>query len=453
MQTHERLGLDFSSFESSLPPQSVDAEEAILGGIMLDPGAMDRVMSLLEPEAFYIYAHETIYRACVALRSQRQPTDLMMVTTWLYDNGLLEKVGGQSKLVQLVDHTVSAVNVDRYAILVAEKYTRRRLIQAGHQIVQLGYRTEQTLDEVLGEAEQKIFALNQAKAGGSSSVELGVSIVNSYNQSLAIARNEATAGISTGFYDLDGMTGGFSRGDLVIAAGRPSMGKTAFMLNIARHVARSLPVIIFSLEMSATQLAQRQLAAESGVPSDRLRTGNLSDRDWEAATEALAACGELPIVINDDTTLTVSQMASEARRVALSQGGLGMIFVDYLQLMKSIGKHGNRVGELSEITRELKSMARELDVPVVVLSQLSRGVEARTNKRPMMSDLRDSGSIEQDADLILMLFRDEYYNPDSPDRGLAEIILSKHRNGPTGTIKLLFKNELTKFLNLQQRSY
>ncbi len=440
--------LNFSAFSNALPPQNVDAEESILGGILLDPEAIGRVVDQLRPEAFYINAHQEIYKAALALHSQGKPIDLMSVTTWLYDRELLEKVGGTSKLAQLVERTVSAVNVDLYATLVMDKYLRRQLIGAGNDIVQLGYETSTELEIVLDQAEQKIFNLTQ-KRPQQGLVPISETLIQAFQEiETRNQDNVAFSGIPSNFYDLDAMTGGFQRSDLIIIAGRPSMGKTSFALGIARNIAERLPIAIFSLEMSKEQLVQRLLACEAEIESNYLMTGRIAANQWEKLSYALGSLSELPIYIDDTATQTVMQMRSQARRLQAEQGGkLGLILIDYLQLMEGSGSE-NRVQELSRITRSLKGLARELKVPVIALSQLSRGVEARTNKRPMMSDLRESGSIEQDSDLIIMLYRDEYYHPDTPDRGIAEVIITKHRNGPTGVVKLLFDPQFTRFRNL-----
>jgi replicative DNA helicase len=436
--------------DQSLPPQNVEAEESILGGILLDSEAMGRVADLLTPEAFYIRDHQEIFQAALDLHRQGKPTDLMTVTSWLADRNLLEKVGGTSKLAQLIDRTVTAVNIDRYAALVMDKYMRRQLIGAGHDIVDLGYDTATDLELVLDRAEQKVFGLTQ-KRPQQGLVRLSETLIQTFENIDSRQQEAILPGLTCDFYDLDAMTSGFQRSDLIIIAGRPSMGKTAFGLGIALNIARlhNLPVAIFSLEMSKEQLAQRLLSSEAKIESNRLRSGRLAQSDLEPLSIAMGTLSELPIFIDDSSTLTVMQMRSQVRRLQAEQGGrLGLVLLDYLQLMEGGGD--NRVQELAKITRSLKGMAREVNAPVIALSQLSRGVEARTNKRPMMSDLRESGSIEQDADLIIMLYRDSYYNPDSPDRDLAEVIITKHRNGPTGIVKLVFEPELTKFKNLMR---
>ncbi len=581
--------LSFDSLGSDrLPPQNIEAEEAILGGILLDPEAISRVWDRLLPEAFYISAHKAIYQAAQKLHSQGKPTDLLSVTAWLSDHDLLTRIGGKSKLAQLVDRTVSAVNIDALATLVMEKYLRRKLIQSGNEIVQLGYETQSELATVLDQAEQKVFSITQERPQ-QGLIPLSDTLIYTFQDIENRHQGIALPGLPCGFYDLDAMTGGFQRSDLIIVAGRPSMGKTSYCLNIAHNVAalHKLPVAIFSLEMSKEQLGQRMLASVAGIESNRLRAGRISQNEWEPLSHAIAVLSELPIFIDDTPNITVTEMRSQARRLQAEQGGeMGLILLDYLQLMEGSGD--NRVQELSKITRSLKGLARELNVPIIALSQLSRQVETRNNKRPMMSDLRESGcltgdslvrladtgvqvaiselagisdfavwalneatmqleravvsnafstgvkpvwrlqtrlghtiratgnhkfltihgwqrleqlqtgdrialnlrlstsdvdwdeivliqadgetevydltvpelhnfianniivhnSIEQDADLVIMLYRDSYYNPDSPDRNIAEIIIAKHRNGPTGTVKLLFEPNLTKFMNL-----
>ncbi|MFB2835378.1 replicative DNA helicase [Floridanema evergladense] len=441
--------INFPSVGDRLPPQNIEAEESILGGILIDPEAINRVADLLTPEAFSLEAHKTIYRATSSLHSQGKPTDLLTVMAWLADRKLLDKIGGQSKLVQLVDRTVSAVNIDQYAKLIEDKHIRRKLIHVGHEITQLGYDTAKELPIILDEAEEKVFGITQERPQ-QGLVSIGETAGYIYQE--VEKRNQDSAilpGLSCDFYDLDAMTGGFQRSDLIIVAGRPSMGKTSFSVSIAQNIAgkHRLPIAIFSLEMSKEQLVQRMLSSESEIESNRLRSGRISQNEWDSLSSALGVLTELPIYIDDSAIITVTEMKSQARRLQTEIGGeLGLILIDYLQLMEGGGD--NRVQELSKITRSLKGLARELNVPVIALSQLSRGVEARTNKRPMMADLRESGSIEQDADLVIMLYRDEYYNPDSPDRGVAEIIITKHRNGPTGTVKLLFDPQFTRFRNM-----
>ncbi|MGG6268417.1 replicative DNA helicase [Leptolyngbya sp. AN03gr2] len=697
---------NFQPVNDRIPPQNLDAEEAILGGILLDPEAITRILDILRSEAFYSSAHQEIYKACVALHQQGSPTDLMSVSTWLNDRGLLDKLGGQSKLVQLVDRTVSAVNIDQYATLVVDKYLRRKLISTGHQISQLGHETAKDLEKVLDEAEQKVFSITQVRPNQGLIATSDI-LTKTFAEIEERSAGMALPGLASGFYDLDGKTQGFQRSDLIIVAGRPSMGKclahdaelvladgsiatieeiyqrrqaelltlndnwkfsvtepsafiddgikpvfrvttrlgrtvettlthpyltldgwlplsslrvgdriavpriidvfgkvsvapseidrlvelsmkeipsfvfqlvrdqlatflnrllangyvlhheklarqvqhlllrfgvvsqlqfdsaaqpvwkldlidatsievfdsatyeaqagsvlcvqrsnvlqelansdvywdeitaiefvgekqvydltipkthnfvandicvhnTAFCLGLGRNIAAQykLPVAVFSLEMSKEQIVQRLLASEARIESGRLRSGRIASQDWEPLSNAIGRLSELRIFIDDTPNISVVEMRSRARKLQAEQGGaLGMILIDYLQLMEGSGSE-NRVQELARITRALKGLARELNVPVIALSQLSRSVESRADKRPMMSDLRESGSIEQDADLVMMLYRDEYYNEDTPDRGIAEVLITKHRNGPTGTIKLLFEPQFTRFLNL-----
>ena len=383
---------------SDLMPTNIEAEEAILGGILIDPEAISRIAELLRPEFFAITAHQVIYRSALDLFLQGQPTDLMTVTTWLTDRNQLEQVGGLTKLAQLVDRTVSAVNIDQYAVLVEDKYQRRKLIEAGNNIVQLGYETATPLETVLDRAEQEIFSITQERPQQDL-----VSIGETLNQTFQDLenRNEGLTlpGIPSGFYDLDAMTGGFQRSDLIIVAARPAMGKTAFCTNIAHHIAaglQKLPVAVFSLEMSKEQLVQRILSSEAKIESNRLRSGRISQNEWEPISTAIGNLSELPLFIDDTPNITVTEIRSKVRRLQAEQGGtLGLVLLDYLQLME--GSSDNRVQELSRITRSLKGLARELNVPIIALSQLSRGVEARTNKRPMMSDLRESGCLGGDS--------------------------------------------------------
>jgi replicative DNA helicase len=445
--------LNFQPEVEHMPPQNVEAEELILGGILLDPEAIGRVTDLLGPDAFYLSAHQEIYRAALGLHAQGSPTDLMCITAWLQDHSLLDKVGGHSKLGQLVDRTVSAVNVDQYAALIKDKFLRRQLIKASNEVAQSAYDTAKKLEVVLDQAEQKIFAVTQdrVRQGLTATEEILASTFAELEQR---SLGEVLPGLSCNFYDLDAMTQGFQRSDLIIIAGRPSMGKTALSVQIARQIAEihKTGVAIFSLEMSKEQLVQRLLASESGIDSNYLRAGRIHETQWEPLSRAIGTLSQLPIYIDDSPNPSINELRSSARRLQAERPeGLGLIMLDYLQLMGGGDATDGRVQELSRITRSLKALARELHVPIIALSQLSRGVEARTNKRPLMSDLRESGAIEQDADLIVLLYRDDYYNPDTPEKGVCELILAKHRNGPVGTVKLLFQPSQTKFFNLARQ--
>jgi len=422
-------GGGFEATPDGLPPQNLEAEEAVLGGILLDPDAIGRVADVLQPEAFYLGAHREIYRTALMLHSQGKPTDLTAMAAWLADTGHLEKVGGSARLVELVERTLSTASIDQVARLVMDKYLRRQLIRSGNEVIRLGFDQSKPMEQVVPTAEI---------------------LTSTFNEIESRSLGTAVAGIPVNFYDLDAITQGLQRSDLIIVAGRPAMGKTSIVLNIAKNVAQlhHLPVAVFSLEMSKEQLTYRLLSMEVGIESGRLRTGRLQPEEWPLLGNAISSLSQLPLFLDDKPNAGVLEMRSLCRRLMAETGKeLGLVMIDYLQLMEG-STPDNRVQELSRITRGLKGMARELNVPVMALSQLSRGVEARTNKRPMLSDLRESGSIEQDADLVLMIYRDEYYNPETADRGITEVIVTKHRNGPVGTVKLLFEPQFTRFRNL-----
>ncbi|MFN5513178.1 MAG: replicative DNA helicase [Cyanobacteriota bacterium] len=377
------------SVSPRLPPQNIEAEEAVLGGLLLDADALGRVADSLVLEAFYVQAHRSIYQAILALHAQSEPTDVMTVSAWLQDHHLFEAIGGIAKLTQLLEQTVSAVNIDQYAALVMDKYLRRQLIGAGNEIVELGYDTTVELETVFDESEQKIFRLTQKRPQGGL-VPIAETLIQTFADLEKLHQKTASPGVATSFYDLDAMTGGFQRADLIILAGRPSMGKTALGLSMAANIARkqNLPVAIFSLEMSKEQLVLRLLASEARIESNKLRTGHLTITEIEEISVAMGNLSALPIYIDDTANITVMQMRSQTRRLQSEQKEpLGLVLIDYLQLME--GASDNRVQELSKITRSLKGLAREINAPVMALSQLSRGVESRTNKRPMMSDLRE----------------------------------------------------------------
>lgn len=403
----------FEELAGKMPPQNIEAEEAILGGTFLDPEAMGRIVDVLRPEMFYVTAHQEIFRACLMLHNQGRPTDIMSVTTWLSDRELLEKVGGQGKIISLCDRTLSAVNIDYYAELVQEKYIRRQLAEAGRTVVDLSFANDLELPQVLDESEQKIFAVTQARTQ-QGLVPAGDILTQTFYEleakANAIADGNAIMGITTGFYDFDTMTNGLQRSDLIVIAGRPSMGKTSFGVELARKVAEIhyLPVAIFSLEMSREQLIYRLLSSQSkmrpsdiGIDSNRLRSGQISEHEWGTITNAISRLSELPIYIDDSPNPSVTELRSKVRRLQSEKASeLGLVLIDYLQLMEGSGSD-NRVQEISRITRSLKSLAREMKVPVIALSQLSRAVESRTNKRPMLSDLRESGCLSGDTLITL----------------------------------------------------
>ncbi|WP_218082840.1 replicative DNA helicase [Anthocerotibacter panamensis] len=437
------------NFDDRTPPQNIDAEEAILGGILLDPEALARVSELLKPEMFYVGSHQEVFKAALQLNAQSLPTDLLSISAYLEDSKTLERVGGAPYLRRLLESTVNAVNVDQYAKIVADKYIRRQLIRAGQEAAALGYNATTGISYLLDKAEQLIFEVTQGRIQRSV-VPISEILMEVFAQIESRHENGAEfTGIPCAFYDLDAITGGFNPSDLIIVAARPAMGKTAFCLSIGHNIANicNLPVICFSLEMSKEQLVQRLLCSEAGVDGSRLRSGSVSELEWQKLGQTMGRLANLPFYIDDTASITLNEIRSKARRLKAENGGrLGMVLIDYLQLMEGSGD--NRVQEIARITRGLKAMARELQTPVMALSQLSRGVESRTSKRPMLSDLRESGSIEQDADIVMMLYRDEYYNPETTERGIAEIIVAKHRNGPVGTVKLLFEGQYTRFKNL-----
>ncbi len=432
-----------------LPPQNIEAEEAILGGIMLDPEAMGRVCDCLISEAFYLDAHKDIYTAMQRLHTQGKPTDLLAVTNWLTDHDLLVRIGGRNKLVILVDRTVSAVNIDALAELILDKYTRRQLIKAGNEIVHLGYETETELPIILEQSEQKVFRVSQQQ----------FSTNTEHNSTINIAAYEELTLENpiypTGLHQLDDLIVGFEGGTLTLVAGRPSMGKSfiANFLAFQMMLLHNLPVVIFSLEMTKKQLEYRLWSLISAtnayqhlkltpLASDRIRRHRSLNKplaDWEYKTIAkiVDIASELPLYINDSRGITVSGIASECRQIKAKEGKLGLVVVDYLQMMAE-DSGGNRSYELGDVARGLYKMAGELDVPVLALSQISRGVDGRQNKRPMMSDLSQSGILEMVADNIILAYRDEYYNQDTTDQGILELIVAKARHGETGTATVLF---------------
>jgi replicative DNA helicase len=432
-------------------PSNLDAEIAILGGLLLDPGAIERVSGVLSPSAFYFTPHRAIYSAILDLSLEGLPTDPLHVCSRLRDLGQLEKIGGQSTIARMWESTVSAVNIDAYADLVVKHWQRRQLIAAGHEIAELAMDLSESLPQVCDRAEQKLFGVTQQRSNTRIATVADVT-VGVFQRIEDLAAGLIPPGIATGFYDFDAMTQGLQRSNLVIVAGRPGSGKTAFALNVAQNIAsmHGLPVVVFSMEMEKDELVQRMLSCFGSVTSSQIRTGQLLPDDWTRLGQAISKVSHLPVSIDDTpgSEMTVEYISSTSRRMLAERGDLGAIVIDYLQLMGGAGESSQRVGELSQITRSLKGLAKELKVPIILLSQLNRGVESRQDKRPLMSDLRDSGAIEQDADIVLMLYRDEYYNPDTVDRGIAEINVCKHRNGPTGAVKLLFEGQFTRFKNL-----
>lgn len=435
-----------------LPPQNLEAEQSILGSILLENSAINAAQEVLGKDDFYSEAHRKIFSVIVELADQNEPVDLVTLSNALKNRNLLDSIGGIAYLASLADNVPSAANVANYAKIVKEKAILRGLITSATQIVTSCYDSGSDVDEVLDQAEHRIFEISENKIRQSFYPLRDIvktsfkSIENLFN------RKELITGVPTGFERLDDMTSGLQNSDLIIIAGRPSMGKTAFALNIAQYAAleSQVPVAIFSLEMSKEQLAFRMLASEARVDSGRMRKGFLGETDWPKLTEAAGRLSEAPIYIDDTPAITVLEMKAKSRRLK-AERGLGLILVDYIQLMRgSNSSRDSREQEISEISRSLKALAKELQLPVIALSQLNRKVEDRPNRRPQMADLRESGAIEQDADVIAFIYRDEVYNKsdDNPEKGKAEIIIGKQRNGPIGVVKLAFLNQFTAFENL-----
>ena len=438
-----------------VPPHSIEAESSVLGGLLLDNSAWDRVGDLLVDNDFYRHEHKLIYAAIGALINASKTADVITVNEQLQNQGKSEEMGGLGYLNSLAQYVPSASNIRRYAEIVRERSILRKLVTASDEIATNAFNPQgKAIDRILDEAEQKIFNIGEEgsrmKQGFQSMDTLVVELLDRV-QEMADNPNDIT-GVPTGFYDLDRMTSGLQPGDMVVLAARPSMGKTAFAINIAEHVAlnEGLPVAVFSMEMGASQLAVRVVGSIGRIDQGHLRTGKLSDDEWPRLTEAIEKLRTVSLHIDETPGLTPSELRANARRLARQCGKLGLIVVDYLQLMSGSGSAGgdNRATELGEISRGLKMLAKELQCPVIALSQLNRSVEQRTDKRPMMSDLRESGAIEQDADIIMFIYRDDYYNKDSKEPGVAEIIIGKQRNGPTGTVKLTFLKNLTRFESL-----
>ena len=458
---------NFSSSDTQLdqiklPPHSVEAEQSVLGGLLLEATALDKVADLMTADDFYRHEHRLIFRQIVRLSEQAKPIDVITVAEALEIAGELDKVGGLPYLGGLAQNVPSAANIRRYGEIVRERSIMRKLAEVGTDIASSAYNpTGRDAAQLLDEAESKVFEIAEAgskgKQGFIAMPPLLSQVVERIETLYARDYPSDITGTATGFTDLDRMTSGLQPGDLVIVAGRPSMGKTAFSINIAENVAMDskLPVAIFSMEMAATQLAMRMLGSVGKLNQHDLRTGRLQDDDWGRLTHALGKLNDAPIHIDESAALSALDLRARSRRLHRQNNGLGLIVVDYLQLMSSNAGRAseNRATEISEISRSLKALAKELHVPVIALSQLNRSLEQRPNKRPVMSDLRESGAIEQDADLILFIYRDEVYNSDSPDKGKAEIIIGKQRNGPIGKIELAFRGEYTRFDNLASGSY
>jgi replicative DNA helicase len=440
---------DLSSHK--LPPQNIEAEESVLGGILIENEAINRVTEILDADDFYRDAHRKIFNALINLSERDEPADLITLTNELRKIDQLDSIGGASYLTSLIDSVPTAANIEYYAKIVKEKAILRKLIQTSTEIITQSYEDRGDVEVFLDEAERAIFEISEKRVRPSF-YSIREIVKDSFTTiERLFKKKELVTGVPSGFKELDRMTAGFQPSDLIIIAGRPSMGKTAFCLNIAEYAAieNKIPVAIFSLEMSKEQLVIRMLCSQAHVEGTRLRTGYLNESDWPKLTIAAGNLSEAPIYIDDTAALSALELRAKARRLK-SEHGLGMLIVDYLQLMKGRARVENRQQEISEISRSLKALSKELSIPVIAVSQLSRKTEERTGNRPQLSDLRESGAIEQDADLIIFIYRDEVYNraEDNPNRGKAEVIIGKQRNGPIGKIDLAFLDKFTTFKDL-----
>ncbi len=441
-----------------VPPNSIEAEQSVLGALLLDNMALDKISDLISESDFYNEAHRLIYHAIQRMSSDAKPADVITLGEALKNSDKLEYVGGLPYLGALAQSVPTAANVRRYAEIVREQSVLRSLAAVATEIADTAYRPMgRSAEQLLDEAEGRVFKIaemgDRTRAGFQPMSELVTQVAERVEELYRRDNPSNVTGVATGYVDLDNETAGLQKGDLIIVAGRPSMGKTAFSINIAEHVALELklPVAVFSMEMGATQLAQRLIGSVGKLDQHKLRTGRLQAQDWERFSDALGKLDAAQFFIDESAALNPFEIRARARRLHRQTGGLGMIVIDYIQLMSASSGNGeNRATEISEISRSLKQLAKELQVPVVALSQLNRSLEQRPNKRPVMSDLRESGAIEQDADVILFIYRDEVYNQDSPEKGIAEIIIGKQRNGPIGTVKLTFRGEFTRFENYSQ---
>ena len=429
----------------------------MLGALMLNNDAWFDVSDIVVPSDFYRPQHRIVFEAMETLSRDNQPLDAVTVSETLQSRGLLEKAGGIAYLAELVDGTPGASNVAAYARIVRDRSTVRKVIAAANRIVDKAFMREGGSDEeLLDYAEQEIFEISEDRAKSDGPQEVNPLLDGAVHRVTELSRNKgAITGLATGFADLDRMTAGLQKADLIVVAGRPSMGKTSLAMNMVEHAIMNSesPSLVFSLEMPADQLVMRMLSSLARIDQSRMRTGDLDDKDWDRFTAAVTQLRDKPLHIDDAAALTPNEIRARARRVARQHKGLGLIVVDYLQLMRGSGQPENRTNEISEISRSLKALAKEMRCPVIAASQLNRALETRSNKRPMMADLRESGAIEQDADVILFIYRDEVYNEQTEDQGIAEIIVGKHRNGPIGMVKLSYINHLTRFEDLAPERY
>ncbi len=433
-----------------LPPHNLEAEQSVLGALLIDRDAIIRIATSVKPADFYRTAHRIIYQAVLSLYNRREPTDLVTLVDELSRHERLADAGGESYLTELIAATPTSVHVEYYANIVARTATRRRLIEAGGEIIRIGFNDTEEVEDALDQAEQLLFEVSQRRQTREFR-SLGEILEHYFDRLDTLHQHKGDiVGVPTGFADLDKLLGGLQKSDLIIAAARPSVGKSALGLGFAFNAAvhHNMTVGLFMLEMSGEQIVQRLLSMETGVDSHRLRMGIIDDSEWNSVVRAFGRLSEAPIFIDDTATVTLMDVRSKARRLA-AEHGLDLLLIDYLQLMSGSKRTENRVQEISEISRGLKGLARELDIPVVALAQLSRAVESRQSKVPMLSDLRESGSIEQDADIVMFIYREEMYDDDTDRKGIADIIVSKHRNGPVGQVHLRFFERTARFADLE----
>src|SRR3990167_6181038 len=442
---------EFRPSNVKMLPHSIEAEQSVLGALMLDNRAWDKIVDRISELDFYRSPHRLIFKGLFQLAEKNQPFDVLTLSELLKQTHQLENAGGEVYLFELVNNTPSAANIISYADIVREKSVLRQLIQTGTDIADIAYNPQgRDSKELLDAAEQQVFKIAEQRNRSAGPVKISHLLASTTDRIDTLYHSpNALTGISTGFADFDEMTSGLQCGDMIIIAGRPSMGKTTFAMNIAEYAAMKAdkPTLIFSLEMPSEQLVMRMISSLGRINQHKVRTGKLSDDDWPRITSAVSMLSESKMYIDDTPALSPMELRSRARRVARENEGLGLIVVDYLQLMMVPGNKENRAVEVSEISRSLKALAKELNVPLIALSQLNRSLESRTDRRPVMSDLRESGSLEQDADLVIFIYRDEVYHEDTPNKGIAEIIIRKHRNGPIGDFRLTFLGKYTRFEN------
>lgn len=441
---------------AKVPPHSIDAEQSVLGGLMLDHRAWDSVVDRVREDDFYRHEHKLIFQIIGRLIEQNKPVDVLTVTEGLREMHQLDQVGGEVYLYELANNTPTTVNIVAYADIVRERSVLRQLIAAANDIAQSALNVQgRTITEILDAAERSVFSIAEGGARSAGPVNIKEYLAKTMDRIDTLFHSDsAITGMPTGYSDFDNLTSGLQPSELIIIAGRPSMGKTTFAMNIAEHAVLKArqPVLIFSMEMPGEAIVMRLLSSLCRIDQLNIRTGKLTDQDWPRISATVSMLSDAPLYIDDTPALSPAEMRARARRLAKEHGQLGLIVVDYLQLMQVTGFNENRTAEISEISRSLKGLAKELNVPVIALSQLNRGLEQRTDKRPVMSDLRESGAIEQDADLIVFIYRDEVYNDNSPDKGTAEIIIAKQRNGPIGKTRLTFLGQYTKFENFTRHS-